>query len=42
VREPGGGTITPDRPVALLRHARHARAIVEALLDRCAAAEAGA
>jgi mannose-1-phosphate guanylyltransferase len=42
VREAGGGTIVPDRPVALLRDARHARAIVQALLDRCAAAEAGA
>ncbi|MEW6224554.1 MAG: sugar phosphate nucleotidyltransferase [Chloroflexota bacterium] len=40
VREAGGGTITPDRPVALLRAARDSRAIVQALLDRCAAAEA--
>jgi mannose-1-phosphate guanylyltransferase len=42
VREAVGGTIVSDRPVALLRDARHARAIVQALLDRCAAAEAGA
>ena len=40
VREAGGGTIIPDRPVALLRAARDSRAIVQALLDRCAAAEA--
>lgn len=40
VREAGGGTITADRPIAILRGARDARAIVHALLDRCAAAEA--
>lgn len=39
VVEPGGGTITPDQPVALLREAREARPLVQALLDRCAAAE---
>ena len=39
VREAAGGTITTDRPVALLRGARGARPIVQALLDRCAAAE---
>jgi mannose-1-phosphate guanylyltransferase len=40
VRAAGRGTITPDQPIALLRGARDARAIVRALLDRCAAAEA--
>jgi hypothetical protein len=34
------GTMTSERPVALLREARDAQAIVQALLDRCAAAEA--
>jgi mannose-1-phosphate guanylyltransferase len=33
------GTMTSERPVALLRGARDAQAIVQALLDRCAAAE---
>ena len=42
VREVAGGTITADGPMALLHHAAHARAIVQALLDRCAAAEARA
>jgi mannose-1-phosphate guanylyltransferase len=42
VREAGGGTITPDRPIAHLRGARDAREVVQSLLDRCAAAEAGA
>jgi mannose-1-phosphate guanylyltransferase len=42
VEAPGGGTITPERPVALLRGARDAMPIVQALLDRCAAAEARA
>lgn len=41
VREVAEGTITPDRPIALLRGARAARPTVQALLDRCAAAEAG-
>jgi len=40
VREAPGGTITPDQPIAVLRGARDARSIVQALLDRCAAAEA--
>lgn len=40
VRAPGDGTITHDQPVALLRGAVSARPIVQALLDRCAAAEA--
>lgn len=40
VREAPDGTITPDQPTALLRGARGARPIVQALLDRCAAAEA--
>jgi mannose-1-phosphate guanylyltransferase len=35
-----GGTISPERPVALLRGARDALPVVQALLDRCAAAEA--
>jgi hypothetical protein len=39
VREAAGGTITTDRPVALLRGAREARSIVQALLNRCTAAE---
>jgi hypothetical protein len=34
-----GGTITSDQPVAHLRGARAARPLVQALLDRCAAAE---
>jgi mannose-1-phosphate guanylyltransferase len=42
VRAADGGTITPDRPVALLRGARDAHAIVRSLLDRCATAEARA
>jgi mannose-1-phosphate guanylyltransferase len=50
VRGPGGlvvhdaveGTIDPPEPIALLRGARAARPIVQALLDRCAAAEARA
>jgi mannose-1-phosphate guanylyltransferase len=42
VREAGEGTITPDQPIALLRGARDARQLVQALLDRCAAAEARA
>lgn len=40
VREAVGGTIRPDQPVALLRRAGGARSVVQALLDRCAAAEA--
>jgi mannose-1-phosphate guanylyltransferase len=47
-RGPGGltvraapeGTIHPQDPIAVLRGARAARQIVQALLDRCAAAEA--
>ncbi len=35
-----GATITAERPFALLRGAREARPLVQALLDRCAAAEA--
>ncbi len=42
VREAGEGTISPDQPIALLRGARDARMIVQALLDRCTAAEARA
>jgi mannose-1-phosphate guanylyltransferase len=42
VREAAAGTITVDDPTALLRGARDARPIVQALLDRCAAAEARA
>jgi mannose-1-phosphate guanylyltransferase len=42
VREAAEGTITPDDPIALLHHAADARAIVQSLLDRCAAAEARA
>jgi hypothetical protein len=42
VRETRGGTITPDRSIAHLRGARDAREVVQSLLDRCAAAEAGA
>jgi len=36
------GTIEPQNPIALLRGAHAARPIVQALLDRCAAAEARA
>ena len=36
------GTMTSERPVALLRGARGAMPLVQALLDRCAAAEARA
>jgi mannose-1-phosphate guanylyltransferase len=42
VRVAPGGTITPERPVALLRRARDAQPLVQALLHRCAAAEARA
>ncbi len=35
----GDDTMTPERPVALLRGARGALPVVQALLDRCAAAE---
>ena len=42
VREAADGTIRPDEPIALLRGARDARPAVQALLDRCAAAEARA
>lgn len=42
VREAPEGTISPDQPIALLRGARDARPVVQALLDRCAAAEARA
>jgi mannose-1-phosphate guanylyltransferase len=39
VRDAGSGRIRPAAPVALLRQAVDARATVEALLERCAAAE---
>ena len=42
VREAPEGTIRPDEPIALLHRAADARAVVQALLDRCAAAEARA
>ena len=42
VRPAQAGTMTSERPVALLRGARDAQPIVQALLDRCAAAEARA
>lgn len=42
VRRAAGGTIRFDQPVALLRGADGAEPIVQALLDRCAAAEASA
>ena len=42
VRPATGGTISAERPVALLRGARDAKPLVQALLDRCAAAEARA
>ena len=38
-REAAEGTITPDEPIALLRGARPYLPVVQALLDRCAAAE---
>src|SRR3954454_2035507 len=39
VRRAQAGTMTSERPVALLRGARDAQPLVQALLDRCAAAE---
>ena len=39
IREPGAATIRPAAPTALLRGARDARPVIEALLERCAAAE---
>jgi mannose-1-phosphate guanylyltransferase len=42
VRPAADGTITPQRPVAVLREAEAAHAVVQALVDRCAAAEARA
>jgi mannose-1-phosphate guanylyltransferase len=39
VLEVSDATMTPERPVALLRGARSAGTLVQALLDRCAAAE---
>ena len=42
VRDAAEGTIDPQDPIALLRGAHAARPIVQALLDRCAAAEARA
>lgn len=42
VRAAPEGTIHPQDPIAVLRGARAARPIVQALLDRCAAAEARA
>ncbi len=40
VRHGTAGRMVPDRPVAVLRGARDAFDVVQALLDRCAAAEA--
>jgi mannose-1-phosphate guanylyltransferase len=40
VRPAEAGRMTSERPVALLRNARDAQPLVQALLDRCAAAEA--
>jgi mannose-1-phosphate guanylyltransferase len=40
VRPAQAGTMSSERPVALLRGARDAQPLVQALLDRCAAAEA--
>lgn len=40
VRRLPPGTMTPDRPVALLRGAADAEPVVQLLLDRCAASEA--
>ncbi len=42
VREGTAGRMVPERPVAVLRGAREASGVVQALLDRCAAAEARA
>lgn len=42
VRDAPAGTMTFSDPTALLRGARHARSVVQALLDRCATAEARA
>ena len=42
VRETSAGTITLGDPIALLRDARDARSVVQALLDRCSEAEARA
>jgi mannose-1-phosphate guanylyltransferase len=42
LREAPEGTMTPRDPTALVRGARDAESIVQALLDRCAAAEARA
>jgi len=42
VRDAPDGRIVPENPIALLREARTARPVVQALLDRCAAAEARA
>ncbi|MEO5965370.1 MAG: sugar phosphate nucleotidyltransferase [Candidatus Limnocylindrales bacterium] len=42
VREAAGSTMTSERPIALLHGAGVALPIVQALLDRCAAAEARA
>jgi mannose-1-phosphate guanylyltransferase len=39
VRDAPSGTMTPERPIALLRGARAVQPLVQALLDRCAAAE---
>ena len=36
VCETGAGVLRPDAPLAILRDARDARAVVEALLERCA------
>jgi mannose-1-phosphate guanylyltransferase len=42
VRPGAAGTMTSERPIALLRSARDAEPLVRSLLDRCAAAEARA
>jgi mannose-1-phosphate guanylyltransferase / mannose-6-phosphate isomerase len=42
LREAPTGTMIPERPIALLRGARDVQPLVQALLDRCAAAEARA
>jgi hypothetical protein len=40
VRNGTAGRMVPERPVAVLRGAREAFDVVQALLDRCSAAEA--
>jgi mannose-1-phosphate guanylyltransferase len=41
VREPGSGSVSAPGPIAVLRRAAPARAVVEDLLERCAGAEGG-